>query len=80
MKIKPANAIPPRPPHGARKSSAEYMRWYRAARAAGLSTSRQPRPASMKKSPAERREWRRKYQREYRRRISNATAKGNEET
>jgi len=66
MKIKPAIEIPPRPPHGARKSSAEYMRWYRAARAAGLSTSRQPRPASMKKSPAERREWRRKYQRAYR--------------
>lgn len=74
MKIKPAIAIPPRPPHGARKSSPEYMRWYRAARAAGLSTSRQPRPASMKKSPAERRKWRREYQRKYRAKRKDASA------
>ena len=74
MKMKPAIEIPPRPPHGARKSSPEYMRWYRAARAAGLSTRRQPRPAAMKKSPAECRKWRREYQRKYRAKRKDASA------
>jgi hypothetical protein len=49
------------------------MRWYRAAKKAGLKTYfRRKRTAEQTKA------WRRKYQREYRRRISNETAKGNQ--
>lgn len=61
--IKPAIAIPARPPKGQRKSSPEYMRWYRAAKKAGLLTLR------AKRTPEQRKAHRRKYLREYQRRY-----------
>lgn len=55
--------IPPRPPAGQLRSSPAYMRWYRAAKKAGLKTNfRRKRTAEQTKA------WRRKYQREYRKR------------
>lgn len=64
-------AVPKSPPPGHRRAGCpEYMRWYRAARKAGIPTYRRPRPTL-----AQRREWRRKYQRAYRQRM--IAAKGN---
>ena len=62
-KSQSVSELPARPPPGQRKSTAAYMRWYRAMRRHNLPVIRDKRSAETV------RKWRREYQQLYRERI-----------